>query len=94
MDINLFNKSVTNLNQFSSYNHSAIHCYVIYSVMAINMIILVIAIVVVCIKQIYFVEKNVRSLMSQAPNISPTVENEQIPMEEISISNVYNVLDD
>ena len=94
IDVNLTNRLVTNLDQFSSYNHSAIHYYVINSVMAINMIILVIAIVVVCLKQIYFVERNVGSLMNQAPNISPTVANEQIPMEEISVSNVYDILDD
>ena len=57
LDIKLENKTAINPNEFNSYDHSTIHYYVIYSVMGINMIILMVAIVVVCIKQIYFVEK-------------------------------------
>ena len=59
IDIKANNFSVSNHLKFDTYDHNNMHYYVIYTVMSINMLILVTAIVVICIKQIYFVSHKV-----------------------------------
>ena len=88
INIKFDNISAINPNQFDSYDHSTIHYYVIYSVMSVNMLILMIAIVVICIKQIYFVNNNV-DLRNQTQIQDIQNVTEQNVVEDIQMS-IYN----
>ena len=59
IDIKPENFSLTNHFKFDTYDNTNIHYYIIYTVMSINILVLVTAIVVICIKQIYFVNHKV-----------------------------------
>ena len=59
IDIKANNFSVSNQLKFDTYDNNNMHYYVIYTVMTINMLILVTVVVVICIKQVYVVSHKV-----------------------------------
>ena len=71
IDIKPVNISKTNHMKFDTYDDKNFHYYIIYSIVSINILVLVIAIGVICIKQVYFVNHKVEAnLKKEIENIN------------------------
>ena len=58
--------------KFDTYEDKNFHYYIIYSIVSINILVLVIAIVVICIKQVYFVNHKVEAnLKNEIEHLHP-----------------------
>ena len=104
IDIKPENFSLTNHLRFNAYDDTNIHYYIIYTVMSINVLVLVIAIVVICIKQIYFVNHKVEANsnnqtknielkpISKDNNNQPTVNDEDSVNQDKAVNTepIYN----